>query len=109
MSYNNPSTNLYCSRWGFVVVRFQQDVSNTIVSIYVNTVQMFQSTTNNFRIDRPANSWYINSRSGYFTGLIFEIWCHSGMTSISELDCVMASNSFYVTPHSLTVPTYNFT
>ncbi len=44
----------------------------------------------------------------YFTGLIFEMWWHSGITSISELDSVMTSTNFYITPHSLIVPSYDF-
>jgi hypothetical protein len=70
---------------------------------------MFQFITYNFNVDRPTNSWIVNSNGAYFKGLIFEMWWHNGMTSISELDSVMTSNSFYITPHSLTVPIYDFT
>jgi hypothetical protein len=109
ITYNTPSTNLYGARWRFLVGRFQQYGNNTIVSIYVNTILMLQFTSDNFYVNKPTNNWLVNSRSTYFTGLIFEMWWHSGMTSISDLDSVMTSNSFYVTPHSLTVPTYDFT
>jgi hypothetical protein len=41
-AYNTPSSNLYGVRWRFLVFRFQPERSDTIFTIYSNTVECFR-------------------------------------------------------------------
>jgi hypothetical protein len=107
--YNNYSSdNLHGARWRFLVGRFQQVGNDTRFTMFVNTVEMFQFTINNFSIDQPTNTWTY-ATTGTTRALVYEIWWHSNMNSIADLEAIMKSSTFYISPHSLNLPTFSYT
>jgi hypothetical protein len=106
--YNTPSSDIYGDRWRFLVASFRQSGNDIIVTFYVNSVKIFQLTSYSISVNKLTNGWTMSSSGSYFTGFIYEIWWHSGMNNISDLDTTMTSTRFYATPYSLSVPTYDF-